>query len=171
MKYSTAARMMNSGSRGYRRGMSTDTPQMSPGFGPYTGFLTPPSPYGGIEERRGSIVSLSASDYSVPTPTSERSPFSEASWQHVPCTGYQTQTMSGLRHAFPLGTVGLPMKASAAEYDWSVPASSIEMPLRLSDGITSGAGYLPTQMSSFSDSDHLTPASTNSNWNLSLIHI
>jgi hypothetical protein len=164
MKYSTPARMMNSASRGYRRGVSTDTPHMSPGFGPYTGFLTPPSPYGGIEERRGSIVSLSASDYSVPTPTSERSPFSEASWQHVPFTGYQAQPMSGLRHALPLGTVGLPMKASTTEYDWSVPASSIELPMRLSDGITSGAGYLPTHMSSFSDSDHITPASTNSNW-------
>ncbi|KAJ4376618.1 hypothetical protein N0V86_006732 [Didymella sp. IMI 355093] len=138
---------------------------MSPGFGAYNGFLTPPSPYGGIEERRGSIVSLSASEYSVPTPTSERSPFSEASWQHVPFAGFQTQTMSGLRHALPLGTVGLPMKASTTEYDnWSVPVSSIEVPMRIPDSMASSAGYMTSQMSSFSDSDHLTPASTNSNW-------
>ncbi|KAF1927148.1 uncharacterized protein M421DRAFT_93408 [Didymella exigua CBS 183.55] len=159
--------MMNSAARGYRRGVSTDTPQMSPGFSPYTGFLTPPSPYGGIEERRGSIVSLSASEYSVPTPTSERSPFSEASWQHVPFGGFQTQTMSGLRHALPLGTVGLPMKTPTTEYDWSVPAGSIEVPMRIPDSMAPSAGYLSSQMNSFSESDHLTPTSTNSNWSFS----
>lgn len=159
--------MINSAPRGYRRGVSTDTPQMSPGFSPYTGFLTPPSPYGGIEERRGSIVSLSASEYSVPTPTSERSPFSEASWQHVPFGGFQTQTTSGLRHALPLGTVGLPMKPSTTEYDWSVPASSIEASMRIHDSMIPNASYLPSQMNSFSDSDHLTPASSNSNWSFS----
>ncbi|KAJ4991835.1 hypothetical protein SVAN01_02685 [Stagonosporopsis vannaccii] len=160
--------MMNSGPGRYRRGVSRDTPQMSPGFGPYTGFLTPPSPYSGMEERRGSIVSLSASEYSVPTPTSERSPFSEASWQHVtPFSGFQTQSMSGLRHALPLGTVGLPLKASTAESfcnDWSMPASNMEMPLRIQDTMPSGAGYLASQLSSFSEPDNLTPSSSSSNW-------
>lgn len=141
---------------------------MSPGFGAYTGFLTPPSPYSGIEERRGSIVSLSASEYSVPTPTSERSPFSEASWQHVaPFNGFQAQSMSGLRHAMSLGTVGLPMKTSTAEpfcNDWSMPASSMDMPLRIQDTMSSNAGYLPSQMSSFAEPDNLTPSSNGSNW-------
>lgn len=170
MKHSTSARMMSSAPRGYHRGVSTDTPQMSPAFSPYTGFLTPPSPYGGIEERRGSIVSLSASEYSVPTPTSERSTFSEASWQHVPFGGFHSSTMSGLRHSLPLGAVGLPLKASTTDpfcNEWSVPASSIEVPMRLSNSLTSGVGYLPSQMGSFSETDRLTPASTNSNWSFS----
>lgn len=146
---------------------------MSPGFGPYTGFLTPPSPYSGIEERRGSIVSLSASEYSVPTPTSERSPFSEASWQHVtPFHGFQTSSMSGLRHALPLGTVGIPMKTSTTESfcnDWSLPTSSIEhgMPIRMQETLSSGTGYLPTQLSSFTEPDNLTPSSNGSNWSFS----
>lgn len=165
--------MMNPNTARYRRDVSRDTPQISPGFGPYTGFLTPPSPYGGIEERRGSIVSLSASEYSVPTPTSEHSPFSEASWQHVaPFNGFQTQSMSGLRHALPLGTVGLPMKAPSAESfcnDWSMPANNIDhdLPLRMRDTMASGTGYLPSQMNSFNETGNLTPASTGSNWSFS----
>ncbi|KAH6644683.1 hypothetical protein C7974DRAFT_26101 [Boeremia exigua] len=160
--------MMNSGTGRYRRGVSRDTPQMSPGFGPYTGFLTPPSPYSGLDERRGSIVSLSASEYSVPTPTSERSPFSEASWHVSPFSNFQP--MSGLRHALPLGTVGIPMKTSSTESfcnDWAMPSSSIEMPLRMQDTISSDAGYLPSQMSSFSGSDSLTPPSSSANWSFS----
>ena len=60
------------------------------------------------------------------------------------------------------------MKASTTESfcnDWSMPANSIEMPIRMQDTISSGAGYLPSQMSSFSESDNLTPSSTGSNWN------
>ncbi|UPX16518.1 uncharacterized protein EKO05_0006915 [Ascochyta rabiei] len=147
---------------------------MSPAFGPYSGFLTPPSPYSGIEERRGSIVSLSASDYSVPTPTTERSTFSEASWQHVnPFSNFQTQSMSGLRHALPLGTVGIPMKATTTDSfcnDWSLPhTNSIEhgMPLRMSDTLASGTGYLPSQLNSFVESDNLTQSSAGSNWSFS----
>lgn len=148
--------------------MSRDTPQISPSFGPYTGFLTPPSPYSGIDERRGSIVSLSASEYSVPTPTSERSPFSEASWQHVtPFGGFQTQSMPELRHALPLANVGLPIKSSNSEpfcNDWAMSAGNVDMPLRIPDTMPPGNGYLSSQMSSYDASKHLSPSSQGSNW-------
>jgi hypothetical protein len=116
-------------------------------------------------------VSLSASEYSVPTPTSERSPFSEASWQHVtPFGGFQTQSMPELRHDLPLGNVGLPMKSSnSAPFcnDWAMSASNVDMPLRLLDAMPAGTGYLSSQISSYAGSDHLSSSSRDSNWSFS----
>lgn len=157
--------MMNSGPGRFRRDVSRDAPQISPSFGPYTGFLTPPSPYSGIDERRGSIVSLSASEYSVPTPTSERSPFSEASWQHVtPFGGFPTQSMPELRHTLPMGNVGLPKESEPFCNDWAMSTSNVDIPLRLQDTMPPGTGYLSSQMSSYAGPDHLSPSSQGSNW-------
>lgn len=62
------------------------------------------------------------------------------------------------------------MKTSTTESfcnDWSMPTSSIDMPLRIQDAMSSGASYLPPHINSFSEPDTLTPSSSGSNWSFS----
>jgi hypothetical protein len=161
--------MLNTVQKSYLQGSSRDRAQMSPGLDSMSGFLTPSSPYNAMEDRRNSIVSLSASDYSVATPTSERSPLSESSWTHVPYNVMSTQPMHGLAQPVPMG---FPMKAAGTDQpfceDWSMSDSNNAghaIQFRIPEHGSTGASYLPPQMAAYTGFDGMSHSSGNSTWN------